>query len=46
VIVFGTLREWNDKKKSICPKKIIKGKLVVILDGTISKRGLNLITPP
>jgi len=33
------------KKSSYAQKKIIKGKLVVILDGTISKRGLNLITP-
>jgi hypothetical protein len=36
----------NDKKEFLCPKKIIKGKLVVILDGIINKRGLNLITPP
>ena len=34
------------KKSSYAQKKVIKGKLVVILDGTISKRGLNLITPP
>jgi len=34
------------KKNFYSRKKIIKGKLVVILDGIISKRGLNLITPP
>ena len=34
------------KKSSYAQKKIIKGKLVVILDGIISKRGLNLIIPP
>lgn len=34
------------KKNFYSQKKIIKGKLVVILDGIISKRGLNLITPP
>ena len=34
------------KKSPYVQKKIIKGKLVVILDGIISKRGLNLITPP
>jgi len=34
------------KKSSYAQKKIIKGKLVVILDGIISKRGLNLIAPP
>jgi len=33
------------KKSSYAQKKIIKGKLVVILDGIISKRGLNLIIP-
>ena len=34
------------KKSSYAQKKIIKGKVVVILDGKIDKRGLNLITPP
>lgn len=34
------------KKSPYAQKKTIKGKLVAILDGTISKRGLNLITLP
>jgi len=34
------------KKSAYAQKKIIKGKLVVILDGKINKRGLNLIITP